>query len=98
MTTSQTGRLLSERNAIASVNCTDEQLTAKLGDGREISAPLAWYPRLAHASQAARGNWKLVGGGYGSTGLILMRISALRCYSTGRLRLKPVRLLSDMLR
>ncbi len=96
MTTSQTGRLLSERNTIASVNCTDEQLTAKLGDGREISAPLAWYPRLAHASQAARGNW--LGADTGSTGLILMRISALRCYSTGRLRLKPVRLLSDMLR
>ena len=44
---------------------TDETLTVELVDGRTISVPLAWYPRLAHGSVAERSNWSLVGRGEG---------------------------------
>lgn len=36
-----------------------------LADGREISAPLAWFPKLQNASTAERKNWKLIGKGVG---------------------------------
>ena len=44
---------------------TDHALTVELGDGRSISAPLEWYPRLAHATRQERDNWRLIGGGQG---------------------------------
>ena len=44
------------------VAVTDEFLTVDLMDGRVISAPLTWYPRLLNASQAERANWRLTGG------------------------------------
>ena len=37
----------------------------ELADGRTIAAPLAWYPRLAHATGEERGSWRLIGGGVG---------------------------------
>lgn len=40
-------------------------LSVDLADGRTIAVPLAWYPRLLHATAAERANWKLAGGGYG---------------------------------
>ena len=43
--------------------CTDQFLTAELADGRTVSAPLSWYPRLVHATQAERDNWELEGDG-----------------------------------
>lgn len=42
-----------------------DSLIVSLKDGREISVPLAWYPRLQNASAAQRKNFKLAGGGYG---------------------------------
>ena len=45
------------------IKVTDESLTAELADGRTISAPLAWYPRLVHATQEERDNWELNGEG-----------------------------------
>ena len=42
---------------------TEDTLTAELSDGRTISVPLAWYPRLVHATADERGNWRLIGGG-----------------------------------
>jgi Protein of unknown function (DUF2442) len=36
-----------------------------LTDGREVSAPLAWFPRLRDASNAQRANWRLIGQGEG---------------------------------
>jgi hypothetical protein len=36
-----------------------------LADGRSISAPLAWYPRLDHGTAAERANWRLIGRGEG---------------------------------
>jgi len=37
----------------------------RLKDGRTISVPLTWYPRLFHATTEQRLNWKVAGGGYG---------------------------------
>ena len=42
---------------------TEDTLTAELADGRTISVPLAWYPRLVHATPEERNNWQLIGGG-----------------------------------
>lgn len=47
------------------VAVTNDTLTVELSDGRTISVPLAWYPRLVHADQAERNNWRLVGRGQG---------------------------------
>lgn len=47
------------------ITVTDDTLTAELSDGRTISVPLAWYPRLMHASEQERANWELIGGGMG---------------------------------
>ena len=49
----------------ASVAITENTLTADLSDGRTISVPLTWYPRLVHATREERCNWRLVGGGAG---------------------------------
>jgi len=44
---------------------TDDTLTVELADGRAISVPLAWYPRLLHGSTLERGRWRLIGQGSG---------------------------------
>ena len=46
------------------VTVTDEWLIVDLVDGRSLSIPLAWYPRLKHASPPERQNWQLLGDGY----------------------------------
>ena len=43
---------------------TGDSLTLALADGRSLSVPLAWYPRLAQATEAERVHWHLLGGGY----------------------------------
>ena len=48
-----------------SVGVTDKILIVQLADGRAISLPLAWYPRLACATPQERNNWRLIGGGEG---------------------------------
>ena len=50
---------------VAGVEFSDDSLTVRLMDGRSISVPLAWYPRLLHARAAQRAHWKIAGGGYG---------------------------------
>ena len=50
---------------VMTVSSTDIQLTVELEDGRSISVPLAWYPRLLHASQSDRDDWQVAGGGFG---------------------------------
>jgi hypothetical protein len=50
---------------VSEVKVSAETLTVRLKDGRTIAVPLAWYPRLLHASQKQRRNWKIAGGGYG---------------------------------
>ncbi len=47
------------------VEVTDDSLVVELADGRSISAPLAWYPRLFHGSAAERAHSRLIGGGEG---------------------------------
>ena len=43
----------------------DDELIVTLVDGRRVSAPLAWFPRLLSASPDQRKNWRLIGGGVG---------------------------------
>ena len=43
------------------VSVTDDTLIVDLVDGRTISVPLAWYPRLLHGKQEERNNWRLIG-------------------------------------
>ena len=54
-------RLVSAQNVVV----TDDALSIELVDGRTISAPLAWYPRLLHAEPKERDNWRLIGQGEG---------------------------------
>jgi hypothetical protein len=44
---------------------TDEALTVRLDDGRTISVPLDWYPRLKHGNPRERSHWQLTAGGHG---------------------------------
>ena len=46
------------------VSVTEDELTVSLSDGRRISVPLAWYPRLFYATETERQNWALLGDGY----------------------------------
>jgi hypothetical protein len=57
--------LILETEPIASrVNVTDDKLIVDLTDGRSISVPLVWYPRLMHGSASERQKWQLLGDGY----------------------------------
>lgn len=47
------------------VAVTEETLTVELFDGRSISVPLAWFPRLVHGTPEERSEWRLVGQGTG---------------------------------
>jgi len=47
------------------VSCTNDTLSVVLTDGRTISVPLAWFPRLMEAAPRQRANWELIGGGIG---------------------------------
>jgi Protein of unknown function (DUF2442) len=54
------------REAVAQgVTASDEALIVDLTDGRTITVPLTWFPRLAHGTPAERANWRLIGGGAG---------------------------------
>lgn len=44
---------------------SDDSLTVELSDGRTISAPLAWYPRLSHGTADERNKWQFIAGGRG---------------------------------
>jgi hypothetical protein len=44
---------------------SEDTLSVDLRDGRSLSVPLAWYPRLASGSPKERGNWRLIGQGSG---------------------------------
>lgn len=47
------------------VRVTDEVLLVELTDGRTLTVPITWYPRLEHGSPAERSNWELIAGGRG---------------------------------
>jgi hypothetical protein len=50
---------------VGEVEITEDTLTVGLMDGRTISVPLVWYPRLFNANAKQRQNWQIAGGGYG---------------------------------
>lgn len=50
---------------VTSVEVSEDELTVQLMDGRTISVPLAWYPRLLTATKEQRSNWRIAGGGFG---------------------------------
>ena len=47
------------------VTVTEDTLTVELSDGRSLSVPLAWFPRLVHATPVERRGWRLIGRGHG---------------------------------
>jgi hypothetical protein len=57
--------LVLEQDPVAvKVDLTADHLIVELADGRSLTVPLAWYPRLLHGSPAERQNWQLLGDGY----------------------------------
>jgi hypothetical protein len=64
MSTSSSPIEISEARA-QRVSLTEDTLVVDLVDGRTISVPLTWYPRLAHGSQTERAHWRFIGEGEG---------------------------------
>ena len=58
-------RIKTCRRLLHTVKCTDADLIVELLDGRTISAPLVWFPRLSQATQEQLANWELLGDGDG---------------------------------
>jgi hypothetical protein len=50
---------------VVNVVATEDTLSVDLSDGRSLSIPLAWYPRLLHANLAERNAWRAIGQGHG---------------------------------
>jgi len=50
---------------VKDAHLTEDTLSVDLMDGRTITVPLVWYPRLLHATPEQRMNWRVCGGGYG---------------------------------
>ncbi|NOT01783.1 MAG: DUF2442 domain-containing protein [Phycisphaerales bacterium] len=50
---------------VTDVQFDEDTFSVDLADGRTITVPLAWYPRLLDAAPAQRKNWKISGGGFG---------------------------------
>jgi hypothetical protein len=58
--------LVERAEALAvNVSCTKDALSVELSDGRTVSIPLAWFPRLLEATARQRADWELIGGGIG---------------------------------
>src|ERR1022692_2292416 len=64
MSTSQIDLHQATARAIA---VSDDALSVDLADGRTITVPLVWFPRLARGTAAERSNWRLIGGGEGDS-------------------------------
>jgi len=47
------------------VRVSEDTLSVELSDGRTISVPLDWYPRLTHATAEERSHWRFIGRGHG---------------------------------
>ena len=60
-------RTLAEKAEVLAVDvsCTKDELTVVLSDGRAVTVPLVWFPRLVGASVRQRSKWELIGGGIG---------------------------------
>ena len=62
-----------------SVSFSEDIFRVALNDGREISVPLAWFPRLLHATPEQRGHWELIG--LGANGFLELTIRSKRLLS-----------------
>lgn len=51
--------------AAVAVRLSNDTLTVDTSDGRSVSVPLDWFPRLRHATSSERENWRLIGNGVG---------------------------------
>lgn len=51
--------------SVQNVTVTEDSLTVDLSDGRRVSVPLTWFPRLLHGTSEERKNWRLIGDGEG---------------------------------
>jgi hypothetical protein len=49
---------------ITAVRLSEDSLSVDLLDGRSLTVPLAWYPRLLHATESQRNNFRIIGGGF----------------------------------
>ena len=62
-----------------SAECTEHEIIVRLivhlSDGRNLSVPIVWFPRLVQATPLERANFRLLGGGKGFTGRSSMRTS-----------------------
>ena len=56
--------VLEQDPVAANVTVTADQLVVELTDGRTLSVPLSWYPRLLHGTPLELQNWQLLGDGY----------------------------------
>ena len=50
---------------VINVDVSEDTSTVDLSDGRTIAVPIDWFPRLVHATQSERSNWRLIGSGEG---------------------------------
>ena len=53
------------RPAATHVSVSETTIDIALSDGRSLSVPISWYPRLEHGTEAERNNWRLIGSGLG---------------------------------
>jgi len=58
-------RTLNAGLRVKDVRFTEDELVVSIADGRTISVPLVWYPRLLHATGEQRARWELAGAGFG---------------------------------
>ncbi len=56
---------LASSAAAVGVQITEDTLSVSLSDGRVVSVPISWYPRLSHALPQHRAVWEFIGGGHG---------------------------------
>lgn len=73
---------------VLDVAFTDDALSVSLRDGRIITVPLVWYPRLLNATPAQRKNWKIASGGYGMHWPASTKTSAPKACCAARARRK----------
>lgn len=57
--------LIDKEIKASNVNILEDSLLVDLNDGRSISAPLSWYPRLFHGTKEERNHWEIIGNGTG---------------------------------
>lgn len=80
--------------AVLDVSVSEESLTVELSDGRTLSVPTGWYPRLAYATEGERASWTIIDGGQGihwrelDEDVSLAGLLAGRASSEGRLSLQ----------